>query len=269
MDCGGSSAGTFGPTCQPCLQEMLTGPQPPGPSGGTNVRADIDLREGGPASRPVIAVIGRPGSGKGTQAARLAAAIGVPHLSTGDVLRRLVDDGSDLADRVRELLAVGALVPDELVAAIVARHVPRPGGGVVLDGFPRTGRQCELLAQLWGPAGVGVAVELEVPVTDVVRRLAHRRSCPACQATITESGPAASRCLRCGTVTATRADDRPEVIQRRLWQHERSIASVRTWYQRHAQLVTVDGCGAPDEVAARVFDALAERHPDTRLLEVG
>lgn len=231
--------------------------------------ANVDLREVAASGSPVIVLIGRPGSGKGTQAARLAAELAVPHLSTGDALRRAAKVGSKLGRNVSGLLDAGELVPDEVVAAVVAEQVPRPWDGVVLDGFPRTGRQCELLAELWGPTGLGLAVELDVPVTDIVRRLAHRRSCPACQATLSTSSPAPSRCPRCGTMTTTRPDDQPEVIQRRVWQHEQSIVSVRDWYRRHARLVTVDGCGAPDDVAARLRDALDEHYPEADLLAVG
>jgi adenylate kinase len=198
----------------------------------------------------------------------LAEALGVPHLSTGDALRRVAEDDTDAGVRIRAVLESGELVADDDVASVVARQVPHPERGVVLDGFPRTGRQCELLAELWGSARVDLAVELDVPVGEVVRRLGQRRLCPRCGAVSSYSGPAPSACRQCGATPTTRADDRPDIIQRRVWEHERSIEAVRTWYQRHARLVSVDGVGTAEEVATRMLAALGQEPSGSSLLPV-
>lgn len=214
----------------------------------------------GAPSLPVIAMIGPPGSGKGTQAVRLAAVLGVAHLSIGDVLRRAIRARSGVGVQIRAAVEAGELVPDHLVIDAVRAEVPNPRHGVVLDGIPRTWRQGVLLDDLWGMPKVDMVIELEVPAAELVQRLARRRGCPACGQAVAADVAEADGCPRCGTPTTIRADDEGGVVGRRLWEFERAIAEVRTWSRN--RLVTVDGSGSVDVVAQRVVEAAGALSPE-------
>ena len=181
-----------------------------------------------------LVLLGPPGSGKGTQGPLLASALGVPHLSTGDLLRREVEHGTELGRRVGELIDRGELVPDELMIAVVAAALgDAADGGYVLDGFPRTVAQAETLergSQLPAPDAV---VHLVVPDAAVRERLAGRAA---------DEG---------------RADDAdPDVIARRLRVYHDETEPLVAHYRDEGILVTVDGDAAPDEVTRRILAAL-------------
>ena len=213
-----------------------------------------------------VVLLGRQGSGKGTQGRLLAERRGWVHLSLGDELRRAVRAGGPRAAAVETYLLTGELVPDSLALAVVrdslARH--RFGAGCVLDGYPRTVRQAELLAD--APEGdVGLAVNLAVAPDVVLRRIARRRVCVRCDAVSTGtdgdagSGADPSACTVCGGPTMRRADDEPAVVRRRLARHEERSRPLLAWYAARGLLVTVDGHGAPKLVAERIERAVVER----------
>lgn len=181
-----------------------------------------------------LVLLGPPGSGKGTQGPLLAAALGVPHLSTGDLLRREAEHDTELGRRVGELIDRGELVPDELMIAVVAAALGDDAdGGYVLDGFPRTVAQAETLergSQLPPP---DVVVHLAVPDAALRERLARRAADEA------------------------RADDAdPDVIARRLRVYHDETEPLVAHYREQANLVTVDGDADPDEVAGRILAAV-------------
>jgi len=209
--------------------------------------------------RPRVLVLGRPGSGKGTQSARLAARLGVPHVSTGDLFRTAAVQETSLASVVRGYLDAGELVPDDLVVDIVADRLGPAGAarGFVLDGFPRTVAQAERLVELIEPHRVDLAIDLDVPAAVVRRRLAVRRVCDHCGNAIVSTRPAAS-CGACGGLLTARADDAAAVVTRRLAQYEQVTVPLLAWLAERSLLVRVDGLGAPDEVAARIAAACAE-----------
>lgn len=227
------------------------------------------------ANRPRIVILGRQGSGKGTQSARLAAKFAVPHVSTGDLFRAAVRDGTALGKRVAEVLDAGGLVPDDMVIEVVRQHVARHGldaGGYVLDGFPRTVAQAEAYfgtdADLTGAGHrPDVAVELDVPADLVLARLAARRVCPIDGWTTNVVDPSVEG-ARCpdGHLAVQRPDDTPEAIGRRLALYEEETGPLGPWFADHGLLARVDGTGDPDVVFRRILDELEpflDRSPAT------
>jgi len=214
-----------------------------------------------------IVLLGRQGSGKGTQGRLLARRHGWTHLSLGDELRRAVREGSPTGARVKSFLVTGELVPDDLALAVVRAAIGRPGvgGGCVLDGYPRTVRQAELLADL--PEGdVDVAVNLAVAPDVVLRKIAARRVCFLCDAVVSVlDGTGSGLCARCGGPLVRRADDEPAVVRRRLARHEETARPLLDWYTDRGRLVTVDGHGAPDAVADHLDHALSTWATDTSM----
>lgn len=201
-------------------------------------------------------VLGRPGSGKGTVAARLADALGLELVATSALLRRVPGDAVEAA------MVDGGLVDDSVVTAVVRQAVDAAGGDVLLDGFPRTEAQCEVLSEVVGPERRVLAVEIDVPATEIVDRLRRRLVCDRCGDIGTDvDGPA---CPSCGTARVRRDDDADAVVQHRLAVYERDTAPVAAWFERRGDLRRVDGCGTPDEVFARVLDAVAEPAPRAR-----
>ena len=219
-----------------------------------------------------IVMLGPPGAGKGTQAKRLAASRAIPHVSTGDMLREAVQSGTPLGQRVQAVLDSGRLVSDDIVADLVRERLARPDAlaGVVLDGFPRTVAQAEMLDALLGDGDTGdtlVIVDLAVSAADLIRRLSRRRVCEACGTIVAlenaalenaalENGGAAPTCARCGGALVQRSDDREEVVRERLAVYERSTAPLVGFYRERASYRPIDGAQAPDAVAAAVAGAI-------------
>ncbi len=185
-----------------------------------------------------LALFGPPGAGKGTQAAKIVAAWRIPHISTGDMLRAEVRSGSELGGRVKAIMDSGHLVPDELIAEVVAARLKQPDAapGFLLDGFPRTPRQVELLDGILAPANLDRMILLDVPDAVVEQRLLGRA--------VTGDG---------GQV---RADDNLETIRKRLAVYRGETMPVAEVYQRRGLLARVDGTGTVEQVFARIADLL-------------
>jgi adenylate kinase len=198
-------------------------------------------------------LLGPPGAGKGTQAALLARSADLEHVSTGDLLRAAIASGSDLGRSIQATVDAGRLVADEVVAKLVAERVGL-GRPLLLDGFPRTLRQADMLDALMVEAGLPLpaVLELEVSSKDVVRRLSARRSCPSC-------GPRpageSSRCGQCGAALFTRPDDAESVVLERLRVYREQTSPLSARYEAQGRLFPVDGGGAVAEVAAQVLEA--------------
>lgn len=204
-------------------------------------------------------LMGPPGAGKGTQAAKLAEAWGVPHVSTGDLLREAVSRDTDLGRQVKRTLAAGRLVPDETMAGLLRARLGRDDcrRGFVLDGYPRTEQQARDLDALLAAAGASLerVILLEVPDEAVLRRLSGRRTCPSCQALthvdrLPQGRP--EKCGRCGSALVTRPDDEPQTVRRRLEVYRQQTRPVVEHYRRAGLLTRVDGQGSPEEVYARL-----------------
>lgn len=183
-----------------------------------------------------ILFLGPQGSGKGTQASRLSTLLGVPHISSGDMLRQAVAEGTDLGKRAEAIMAAGDLVPDDLVVAMVAERLGKDDArcGFLLDGFPRTEAQAQALDEAVHGDAVDTVVLLDVPREELMARLLKRAE---------EQG---------------RKDDTPEAISRRLELYHEETAPLADYYpQRGVNLARIDGLGAIDEVFVRIATALA------------
>ena len=207
--------------------------------------------------------IGPPGSGKGTQAKRLAARYAVPHISTGDMLREAVADDTALGRQAAPIMASGGLVPDDLMIGIINDRLGKADAerGFILDGFPRTTVQAEKLDGIVGNGSDPLRVlQLLVPDDVLVKRTVLRRSCPECGAIYhLESAPPKNDmvCDRDGAALIHRPDDDEESVRKRLEAFHRQTLPVATFYKAKGILRTVDGVGALDEVFERIEKSLA------------
>lgn len=211
--------------------------------------------------------IGPPGSGKGTQAKRLAAQHGVPHISTGDMLREAIADGTELGQKAAPIMASGALVSNDLMLGIIDDRLAKSDAqrGFILDGFPRTLVQAEKLDNIVGNgSGNGAeglrVLQLLVPDEAIVKRISLRRSCPTCGAIYhLESAPPAVDmvCDRDGAELIARPDDNETAVRKRLEAFQRQTLPVATFYKTKNVLREVDGIGPVDEVFERIEKSLS------------
>lgn len=210
-----------------------------------------------------IIFIGPPGSGKGTQAKRLAGRFGIPHISTGDMLREAVAEGTELGRQAAPIMAAGGLVSDDLMVGIIKDRLKKGDAarGFILDGFPRTVVQAEKLDNIVGNGQGSLRVlQLLVPDDAIVRRIALRRTCAQCGAIyhLENNPPAtASVCDRCGAEVIARPDDTEEAVRKRLDAFHRQTLPVATYYKSKSILREVDGIGPVDEVFERIEKSLA------------
>ncbi len=214
-------------------------------------------------ARVIIVVLGKQGAGKGTQCKRLAQHLGIPHVSTGDILRAAVRDKTPIGLEVASILEAGRLVSDDLVNRLVEERFAEPdaAGGALLDGFPRTDVQAEALDQILGDDGVKICINLDVPNALVAERLSSRRVCQECGAIYrdTDIEAISGTCTNCGGDVVQRADDMPEAIIKRLEVYERDTAPLLSFYEARGLLVRVDGDQDLQAVTAEILDVLAER----------
>ena len=209
-----------------------------------------------------IVMLGPPGAGKGTQAARIARRYRIPAISTGDILREAVQSGSELGRRVKAVMDRGDLVGDDLMIDIVRERLRRDdtGRGAVLDGFPRTIAQAEALDAIVGDEAL-VVLEIAVPEDELVRRLSSRRVCQSCGAIAGEAGnDDAAACACCGGILGQRSDDREDVVRARLDVYEQNTRPLIEYYRGRPSFARIDGLQSPDAVAdaiAGVIDRMA------------
>lgn len=192
-----------------------------------------------------LVLIGPPGSGKGTQALRLAERYGVPHISTGDILRAAVRAGTPLGQQVSAVLASGSLVSDDLVTDVVRDRLRRQdvARGFVLDGYPRTVAQAATLDTLLGGAPL-IVVLIEVANEAIVARLSRRRVCESCritQSTSGEEGTTDEHCPYCGGTLRRRQDDEPATVRHRLETYAAQAGPLIAHYRPRPSFAAVDG----------------------------
>ncbi len=211
----------------------------------------------------IIILLGPPGAGKGTQAGAIAAKFNIPHISTGDIFRANLKEGTPLGLEAKKYMDSGALVPDELVVRLVGGRLSEADAqsGALLDGFPRTLAQAEALGDNLAATGrqVDHCVCIEVPDEALLRRLAGRRMCKSCGAGFHvdfSPPPADGRCPKCGGEIYQRDDDREETIKNRLAVYHEQTSPLVAWYGGRGLLRAIDGQGKVDEVEARIFAAL-------------
>lgn len=210
-----------------------------------------------------LLIFGRQGAGKGTQAVRLARHYGIPHISTGDMLRAAAASGSEFGLQVKAIMDSGSLVSDEVMEGVVRERLAQPdaAAGFLLDGYPRTPGQAEFLNGILGPGGVDVAINLEVAEDVVVDRITRRRVCTACGTTYAVGDPSADSgtCAACGGTVVQRDDDTEEAVRKRLALYATQTEPLLAWFEQRGKLVTVDGVGAPDDIAAALVAAIDGR----------
>ena len=219
-------------------------------------------------------MLGRQGSGKGTQGTQLARLLVVPHISVGEVLREAVRSGSPSGRRARDLMERGELVDDHLVVTMVADRLAAAdvrSGGFVLDGFPRTVDQAEALAGLLADQALDRAVVIDVPLEVARARLLARRVCAGCgrvYSVAQASGLETWTCGACGAEVRRRADDTEEAVTRRLRLYDEQTRPLLDWFARRDQLLLVDGVGTSEEVFSRLLAGMWPRIPADRIAQL-
>jgi adenylate kinase len=210
-----------------------------------------------------LVFLGPPGAGKGTQASRVAAHLGLVKLSTGDILREEVRQGTPLGQKVEGYMKAGDLVPDPVILEVMEAAMTRAGGKFLLDGFPRTLGQAESLDQLLAARNwsLDAVVLLEVSDEEIGERLTARRVCPRCQRVyhLMYDPPKNDEiCDECGTPLVQRPDDQEEVIRRRLDVYRELTEPLVAFYERRGLLRRVDGQGDVEEITRRILHVLGE-----------
>jgi adenylate kinase len=210
-----------------------------------------------------LVLLGRQGAGKGTQASRLAAHYGIPHISTGDMLREAVRLGSDFGLKAKEYMDRGELLPDDVMIGIVEERLATPDAepGYILDGFPRTAAQAGALDELTRERPIDVVVDIDVPNDVVVERISSRRVCVDCAAVYSTAAPPAVdwTCDACGGRVVQRDDDTEAAVWRRLTLYEEQTRPLLVFYADAGKLLTVSGLAPPDEVFTAMVAAI-EQH---------
>jgi len=208
-----------------------------------------------------IVMLGAPGAGKGTQALRMAEVFGIPHISTGDIFRKNLKEGTPLGKRVQEYLNSGALVPDELTCEIVADRLAQPDceKGFILDGFPRSIPQAEMLEKYLQAKGqqITAAINIDVPDAEIVERLSARRTDPVTGQiyNLKFSPPPAEILDR----LIQREDDKEETVLARLRTYHETTEPIIAWYEQRGLLRTVSGSGAtPDQVFEQIMAVVSD-----------
>ena len=206
-----------------------------------------------------LVMLGPPGAGKGTQAIRLAKSRGVPHISTGEILREAVQENTDLGRKAKAVIESGQLVSDEIMIGIVNDRLRKDDvrNGFLLDGFPRTVSQADALDNMLKDRQPLVVIDLSVHDEELVRRLSTRRICESC-GTVTGSlkGQPPIVCGRCGGGLKQRSDDQEEVVRERLVVYRQSTEPLIGYYEHRPTFRSIDGSQDEESVAALIGSAV-------------
>ena len=212
-----------------------------------------------------IIMLGAPGAGKGTQAKMIADKYSIPHISTGDIFRANIKNGTELGKKAKTYMDQGLLVPDELTVKILLDRVSQPDckNGYVLDGFPRTIPQAEVLDKALAELGESIdyAIDVDVPDENIVKRMSGRRACVSCGATyhVVHVPPKKEGiCDRCGSELILRDDDKPETVKNRLDVYHKQTQPLIDFYTKKGVLKTVDGTVDMQDVFKAIVAILGE-----------
>ena len=213
-----------------------------------------------------IIMLGAPGAGKGTQAKKIAAKYEIPHISTGDIFRANIKNGTELGKKAKTYMDQGLLVPDELVVDLVVDRVNQDDctKGYVLDGFPRTIPQAEALDAALEKMGqkIDYAIDVDVPDENIINRMSGRRACVDCGATyhiVYAPTKKENICDNCGGGLILRDDDKPETVKKRLDVYHEQTQPLIDYYTKAGALRTVDGTIDIDEVLAAIVKILEDK----------
>jgi adenylate kinase len=209
-----------------------------------------------------VVILGAPGSGKGTQASRIAERAGIRHISTGDLLREAVSRGTEIGKKASGIMASGGLVPDEIVLELIREKLTseaeRAGhNGWILDGYPRTPSQAEALEGVLGRTGekIDAVVYIDLDAEVVVNRLSNRRTCVSCKAVyhlVSNPPEIEGQCDACGGMLVLRDDDKPDTIRKRLDVYRSETLPILALYERRHRVYRVDGSRPIDEVTSAI-----------------
>ena len=212
-----------------------------------------------------IIMLGAPGAGKGTQAKMIADKYSIPHISTGDIFRANIKNGTELGKKAKTYMDQGLLVPDELVVDLIMDRFQEAdcANGYVLDGFPRTIPQAEALDKALNAIGekVDYAINVEVPDENIVRRMSGRRACVGCGATyhiVYNPTKTEGICDRCGKELILRDDDKPETVEKRLKVYHEQTQPLIDYYGKKGVLKEVDGTVDMNDVFTAIVEILGE-----------
>ncbi len=210
-----------------------------------------------------LVLLGPPGAGKGTQAVRIAEKYNIPHISTGDIFRKNVKEGTPLGKKAKEFMDSGALVPDELVVALVEDRLKAPDcqDGFLLDGFPRTIYQAEALDECLSKMGskLDYVVNLNVDEDELLDRMIGRRVCRQCGTPyhVTNMPPKVEGvCDSCGGEVYQRADDTEETVKNRFKVYQDQTSPLIAYYEESGNILHIEGVGGPDAVFAAIVNAV-------------
>ena len=206
-----------------------------------------------------LILIGAPGAGKGTQAEKLIEKLGIPSISTGNILREHLAKGTELGEKARGYMESGALVPDDLIVDMLKARLSAPDceKGYILDGYPRTVRQAEALRDMG--AGIDRVVSIETDDEAIIRRMSGRRVCRDCGASyhLLYNRPEKDGiCSKCGGPLYQRDDDKEETVRARLGVFHQQTEPVKEYYEKEGILLRIDGMAEIPAVTKRIFDAL-------------
>ena len=202
-----------------------------------------------------IIMLGAPGAGKGTQAMKIAEKYQIPHISTGDIFRANIKEGTELGKKAKSYMDQGQLVPDELTLELIMDRFQNPdcANGYVLDGFPRTIPQAEALTEALAKKGetIDYAINVEVPDENIINRMGGRRACLACGSTyhiVYAPTRVEGICDRCGEKLVLRDDDKPETVKNRLNVYHNQTQPLIDYYSKQGKLAEVDGTQSMEDV---------------------
>lgn len=206
-----------------------------------------------------LILMGAPGAGKGTQSEKISEKWGIPAISTGDILRAAIKEGTELGKTAKSYIDEGKLVPDEIVIGIIKEYLTSDAckNGFILDGFPRSIPQAEALDQMG--VAIDAVLSIEVPDETIVKRMSGRRVC-ACGASYhTEYKPSKTEgiCDKCGAALYIRKDDAPETVQNRLTTYHTQTEPLKEYYAKKGLLITVEGQEEVADTTRLTFEALS------------
>lgn len=210
-----------------------------------------------------LVLLGAPGAGKGTQAAMLAEEFKVPHISTGDIFRNNIKNGTELGKKAKDYIDKGLLVPDEITVGIVKDRLIQKDceKGFILDGFPRTIPQAEYLDKVLDEMDMPLdnALNIYVPDEKIIERMSGRRTCPACGASyhiIYNPTRIEGKCDNCGASLIQREDDKAETVKKRLETYNKQTEPLIDYYRAQRKLLNVSGQGKIEDINSEVLKAL-------------